>query len=107
MSESGERKRSSQFRFRICILIRGFHLHDQGTPPHFLCKEMTEEEERLLEMINEELAKAGLHLRLMTVEIDTHGSISAEFCTPIGKWISEELQATAIVQEEIAKYQCR
>jgi len=68
---------------------------------------MTEEEKRLLDMINEKLAEANLHLRLMIVKINPDKSISTEFIPPIGEWITEDLEATAIIQEELTKYLAR
>lgn len=72
-----------------------------------LNREMTKEEKRLLDMVNERLIKAGLHLRLMSARIDADGSISTEFVPPVNKWIDEDTEAVAIVQEELTKYLSR
>jgi len=68
---------------------------------------MKKEERDLLKVINERLVEAGLHLRLMTVTIHLDGSISTEFVPPIGNWLEEDEEATAIVSEELTKYLSR
>lgn len=68
---------------------------------------MTEEERKLLDKINMELARANLHLRLRTVKIHNDGSISTEYVPPIDEWIGEDIRATSIVQEELTKYQSK
>ena len=73
----------------------------------FLNKDMRKEERKLLKIINERLDEAGLHLRLMAVKIHLDGSISTEFIPPIGNWIKEDEEATAIVSEELTKYLSR
>lgn len=75
--------------------------------PSFLRKRMTKEEKGLLKTINKRLAETGLHLRLMSLNINSDGSISTEFVPPIHKWIEEDISATAIIEEEIIKYQSR
>ena len=73
----------------------------------FLDEHMTKDEKKLLNIINKKLAKASLHLRLMTIKIHPDNSISTEFIPPIDKWIREDQQATAIIQEELTKYLAR
>ena len=72
-----------------------------------MLERMTEEEEKLLGIINQKLGEANLHLRLRIIKIHSDGSISTEYEPPVHKWIKEDAQATSIVLEEMAKYQAR
>ena len=78
-----------------------------GGTNSFLNERMVEKEKELLDIINQRLEKANLHLRLKTLKINLDGSISTEYVPPINKWIKEDVRATSIVLEELTKYQSK
>jgi CO dehydrogenase/acetyl-CoA synthase epsilon subunit len=73
----------------------------------FLNEKMAKKERELMNMINQRLREANLHLRLKVVKIHSDGSISTEYAPPIYKWIEEDVQATTIVLEELTKFQLK
>jgi len=104
MSKNGGRKKLDISKSSGGILPGKNERHRKET---FLDKRMNKDERSLLKIINTQLAKRGLHIKLAIVRIHDNGSISVEFEPPVERWKNELLEASKTVKEELTKYLSR